>query len=130
MPGAICQAAIPSGGDPPNDLRVAEELRGLEHQLIEVDQIALLEKALVAVEDVAVARVLEGGSAETMCREAGEQAAVPTRWDGEPSEDGALLAFVDDAEPPVEPDAVAELAQQIGAEGVDRARLDRRGAET
>ena len=50
---------VPPRGDPPDDLRFAEEVRRLEHQLIEVDEMALVEEALIALEDVAVARVLE-----------------------------------------------------------------------
>ena len=53
---------------------------------------------------------------------------MPARRNGEAAEDGALLPLVDDAEAALEADAIAELAQQLGAESVDRAGLDRRTA--
>ena len=57
-------------------------------------------------------------------------AAMPCHWLKRPdaAEHGALLLLVDDAEPALEPDARAELAQQLGAEGVDRPRLHPRRA--
>src|SRR4051812_1777980 len=120
----VHEDAVPPRLDALHDASIAEKLGGLEDEHVEVDEIAVVEEDAIAVEDVAVAAVLERDAAEAIAREAGEQAAVPAGRNAETFEDDALLPLVDDAEAALEPHAGAKFAQQLGAEGVDRARLD------
>ena len=124
----VDEHAVPASTDALHDLGVAEQLGCLEDEHVEVDEIPRVEKIHIALEDLAVARVFKGRAAEAVRGEAREEAAVPAWWDRQPAQDDALLPIVDDAEAALETDARTELAQQLGAEGVDGSRLDRRGA--
>jgi hypothetical protein len=57
-------------------------------------------------------------------RESGESVAVPLPVAFDAAEDQKLIVLVGDPEAGLEPDVIAELAQQLGAEGVDRPALD------
>ena len=48
---------------------------------------------------------------------------MPGRWHLEPAKHGTLIVVVGYSETGLEADVAAELAQQLGAEGVDRSAL-------
>ena len=107
-----------------HDLTLGEQLGGLEHEHVEVDEVAFVEEGLIPGEDFAVTRIVERRVAKAVRGEAREKPAVPAGRNGEPAQDDALLSLVDDAEAALEADARAELAQQLGAESVNGTRLD------
>src|SRR6185503_12344707 len=121
----VDEHAVPSRAYSRHDMPVLQQLRRLEEQHVEVEHPPLLEEMLVLLEDAGVVVIAERLVAETLRREAHEQRTVSTHRDAESSEDGALIAVVGDAEARLEPDALAEFAQQLGTEGVDRSRLHR-----
>ena len=104
----VDEDAVPPRANALHDLTLGEQLGGLEHQHVEVDEVAFVEEGLIPAEDFAVTRILERRAAKAVRGEAREKPAVPAGRNGEPAQD----------------DARAELAKQLGAESVNGARLD------
>ena len=107
-----------------------QQLGGLDDQRVEVDDLARREKPLVAREQHGVV-VQQRVAAESVRRESVERLGVPAAVAFDAPQHAQLILFVGDAEPRFEQHARAELAQQFGAERVDRSAFDvrRRRAE-
>ena len=105
-----------------------EEIGRVADQVVEVHQVALLEKAAIPVEE----REILGGQLDvtrTEEPEPGEQPAPPlVTPDPEPAEHILLVLVIGNAESAAHADAIAVLAQDLGAEGVEGAAFDRPGA--
>ena len=108
-----------------------EQRRGVDDERIEVEHFPCGEEALVLREQARVI-VQERSAAETVRREPIERVAMPAPRPFDAAQDAELILLVGDAKAALDADERAELAQQLGAEGVDRPRCDRgrRGSES
>ncbi len=123
----VHQHAVPARADERGRRLALEQLPGAQEQHVEVEDVPLLEVPLVAQEEIGVAR-LEGLLPESVDGKAGEQVRVPLRVRAHAAEHEPLVDLVGDAEAGLETGVAPELAQELGAERVDGARLDERGA--
>ena len=104
-----------------------QQLGGLDDERIEVDERPLREKTLILLEQDRVV-VEQRVAAKAVRREAGERVAMPAARSLDAAQRVELILLVGDAEARLEQHVGAELAEQLGAEGVDGAALDlRRG---
>ena len=99
--------------------RLLEQLRRLHDERVEVDEVSVGEEVLVLREEPRVVGV-QLIAAQPVHGEAREDLRCGVVRADDPPQHGALLLLVDDAEPRAEPHVRPVLAQQLGAEGVDR----------
>src|SRR5262245_10036473 len=116
---------VPSPPDRGSLLRLLEQLRRLDDERIEIDELAFREKTLIAVEQDGVV-VLQWVVAESMRREQIQRVLVPAPRTLESPQHAELILLVGDAEPRLEQHVNAQLAQQLRAEGVNRPALELR----
>ena len=105
-----------------------QQVRGLEHEHVEVDDPLALQISLVLLEQERVV-LAERVAAKAMRREAIENAAMPALRSLDAAKDAELVLFVRDAEARLEQHVGAELAQEFSAERVNRSALDLRRRE-
>src|SRR6266513_1797565 len=89
-----------------------EQLGGLQNQTVEIGDISLSDDVAIAVIELLVA-VPERITAKAIARECVEDALVHLRRNLEPAKYGFLIRLIGDTEPKLQPDLLAELAQQL-----------------
>src|ERR1700686_5123229 len=103
--------------------RDSEELRCLENEGVEIRDVSLSGHLAIAVV-ILLIPVAQRFATEPPARECIENALVHLRRHFEPAQDGSLIKLVGDAKAGLQSHLLAELAQQLGAERVDRPPLD------
>ena len=101
---------------------VGEQLRGLEHEHVEIQLVALRQKLLIALVEREIVR-LEGIAPKTVSGERRQHAWVPPAISLEPAQHPELVLVVGNAEARLDTDVRAQLAQQLHAERVDGSTL-------
>ena len=113
---------IPTRADLDSDVVHPEELRRPQHESVEVGDVFVCHHSLISVV-VPLVPMTECVAAEAIAREGVEDAVLHFSRNSEAAENGFLVWLVGDAEAWLEVYPFAELAQQLGAECVDRSSL-------
>jgi hypothetical protein len=119
----VHENGIPARSERRRDWCNSEKLGGLEKEPVEVHDVPLGGRATIAIVELLIS-VAERLAAKSIAGERLENALMEARRNSEAPKNRSLIGLVGDSKAFLKSHLVAKLAEELGAEGMDRPALD------